>query len=442
MPMAGRSSDSVIALFCGAGGMSLGFQQAGLGPKISADIDLDACATYKANIDSEVFNVDLSKPEDAFNKALANHTNAFALIGGPPCQGFSSAGLKNEHDKRNRLIFNYFSIVERVRPRWFLFENVEGLLTANGGRGVADLVGEFIGIGYRTRLEKVNFATYGLPQARKRVILVGNRLGLDFQLPAARFSFNAGKHRCGGLLPPAPTLDEALAGLGEPGRTADEAISYATTAPASEYDAFMRAGNASGKVKLHFSSVPRRLVPLLSSLRPGATMKDLPEEFWHESYRKRAFRRVADGTPTENRGGAPSGVKRLIGELNALTITSAATREFIHPNENRPLTLREAARLQSFPDEYQFVGSGMSIARQIGNALPPMAARILAEHLWSLDGAFGGNRALREEANSGALIGYHLTDSSGKSPALANTESLLESLRTEQFSLSFEPFTA
>jgi DNA (cytosine-5)-methyltransferase 1 len=417
--------------------MSLGFSQAGLCPQISADIDGDACSTYEANIGSEAFNIDLSRPTGPFNKAMEGYKNAFALIGGPPCQGFTSAGLKNGSDKRNRLIFSYFSIVEHVRPRWFLFENVEGLLTSNGGRGVVDLVAEFIRIGYRTRLEKVNFASFGLPQARKRVILIGNRLGLDFELPVARFSFNAGKHRCGGVLPPAPTLDEAIAGLGTPIKTIGKTTPYATEKPASEYDAFMRIGNSRGKVSLHATSVPSRMVPLLSTLRAGETMKDLPEEYWHESYKRRAFRRVADGTPTENRGGPPSGLKRLIGELNSLTITSAATREFIHPHENRPLTLREAARLQSFPDKYEFTGAGMSIARQIGNAFPPMVARVLAEHLARLDGVFGSGRATVDDQIPGALIGYRLTDSSGMSPALTHTEALLESIRAGQREFPF-----
>jgi DNA (cytosine-5)-methyltransferase 1 len=434
-----KTSDSVIALFCGAGGMSLGFSQAGFRPAISADIDEDACATYQTNVGDQVVNIDLSEPSDSFKNDLANHVNAFALIGGPPCQGFSSAGPKNREDTRNRLIFNYFSVVEKVRPRWFLFENVEGLLTANGGHSVADLIREFIRIGYRTRLEKVNFASYGLPQARKRVILVGNRLGLNFGLPSARFSFDAGKHKCAGVLPPAPTLDEAIAGLGIASADANEKTSYATDEPLTYYDAFMRAGNSDRQVTLHSACVPPRLVPMLARLQPGETMRDLPEEYWHQSFKRRAFRRVSDGTPTESRGGAPSGVKRLVGGLNALTITSAATREFIHPHQHRPLTLREAARLQSFPDEYKFAGGGMSIARQIGNAFPPLAARVLAEHLAVLDGRFGAGRTPNLSDNTGALIGYHLTDASGKSPALANTETLLESMRTEQCGLTLEP---
>lgn len=104
----------MIALYCGAGGLSLGFSLAGACASIAADIDKDACATYRSNIGGDVFNVDLSEADPMFSKKLSDHTHAFALIGGPPCQGFSSAGLKNGNDKRNKLIFNYFAIVEKA----------------------------------------------------------------------------------------------------------------------------------------------------------------------------------------------------------------------------------------------------------------------------------------------------------------------------------------
>jgi DNA (cytosine-5)-methyltransferase 1 len=100
-----RSSDSVIALFSGAGGLSLGFAQAGMCPKISVDIDADACSTYQANLESNVFNVDISQNVLEFSKAISSQVNVFALVGGPPCQGFSSAGMKDGRDKRNKLIF-------------------------------------------------------------------------------------------------------------------------------------------------------------------------------------------------------------------------------------------------------------------------------------------------------------------------------------------------
>jgi DNA (cytosine-5)-methyltransferase 1 len=160
-------------------------------------------------------------------------------------------------------------------------------------------------------------------------------------------------------------------------------------------------------------------------------MRDLPPEFWHDSYRRRAFRRVADGTPTEKRGGAPSGIKRLRGDLNSLTITSASTREFIHPVQDRPLTLREAARLQSFPDGYDFYGTPPSVAKQIGNAVPPKAAQMLASHLLELEDSFGSTR----RGVGGELLGFHLTSGSGMSPALARTDAALRAMCGKQRNL-------
>jgi DNA (cytosine-5)-methyltransferase 1 len=427
----------VISLFSGAGGMSLGFAQAGLKPTIAADLDADACETYRANLGVDAIQTDIADNDPKFREALIERRGAFALIGGPPCQGFSSAGRKDGTDKRNRLIFEYLAIVSSVSPRWFLFENVEGLLTSNRGDSLFMLVKEFIRLGYVVRLEKVNFAAYGLPQARKRVVLIGNRLGINFAFPTASHSFDAGKHRHVNGLPLAPSLNAALAGLGRAAEQSSDLSAYASPAPVNDYDALMRQGNSTGRVSLHVASVPRQLVDLISRLRPGETMKNLSPEFWHDSYRRRAFRRVMDGTPTERRGGAPSGIKRLKGELNALTITSAATREFIHPSEDRPLTVRECARLQSFPDAYSFAGNAMSAIRQIGNAFPPLAARVFAEHLIALDGSFGADVGRPRDRN-GRLIGYRLTEAAGMSPALARTDSLLGALTATQPRLPFD----
>ena len=430
------SKASVVSLFSGAGGMSLGFTKAGFAPVLSADVDVDACATYARNLGGAIRNVDLSRPDLSFEAELRGHKGAFALIGGPPCQGFSSAGGKRGDDERNRLIFNYFHIVDLLRPRWFLFENVEGLLTSDGGESVAELVRRFVRCGYRVRLEKVNFASYGLPQARKRVLIVGNSLNLNFQLPRPSHSFNAGKHKVEGLLPAAPSFDEATGGLG-PANYGTRGLAKYGTAPAHGfYEALMREGNHTSGTTLH-EAPPQSGSgrDVIRHLAPGQTMKDLPEELWHDSYRKRANRRVADGTPTERRGGAPSGVKRLRGDLNALTITSAATREFIHPSEDRPLTLREAARLQSFPDRYEFEGKALSVAQQIGNAFPPLAAEVLARHLAELDATVASPAA----ANStGGLIGFHLTDALGMSPALARTQTLLATIAEAPRQMGFD----
>lgn len=205
--------DRVVALFSGAGGLSLGFTRAGLKPCLAAEVDGDACASYAANLGIEPLQRDLGDTQsiDEIVKALGTG-ETLAVIGGPPCQGFSSAGSRNGEDPRNRLIFNYLHIVNTIRPRWFLFENVEGILTSGGGKSLVDLVRLFIQHGYSVRLEKVNFAGYGLPQSRKRVVIIGNRIGFDFHFPEFTHGFNSGKHKSNRSLAPAPSVMEALAG--------------------------------------------------------------------------------------------------------------------------------------------------------------------------------------------------------------------------------------
>jgi DNA (cytosine-5)-methyltransferase 1 len=280
--------------------------------------------SIKTSINTLVQDISLgASNKSELSNLLSPCQDVLAVIGGPPCQGFSTAGSRNGLDPRNQLIFNYFSIVEQVRPLWFLFENVEGLLTSNNGKSVFDLVRRFISLGYSLRLEKVNFAAYGLPQSRKRVIIIGNRIGASFNFPFETHSFDAGKHnRLLPLFPHSPTLLQAISGLPEAVKR-ESLIPYTNIAPINEYDAFMRLLNESGSVKHHFSSKSNNDLERYKLLKPGQTMKDLPENLWHPSYRKRAFRRVLDGTQKEKRGGAPVGIKRLHGHQCSPTITSA-----------------------------------------------------------------------------------------------------------------------
>lgn len=424
---------NIVALFAGAGGLSSGFAAGGLEPKVAVELDADACATYCWNLGLTPLRMDVADrgTVGAVVEAAGPGT-VDAVIGGPPCQGFSTAGGRWADDPRNRLIFSYFKIVEALQPRWFLFENVEGLLTSGGGTAVVELVRSFIMRGYSVRLQKVNFAAYGLPQTRKRIMIVGNRLGFDFELPSATHSYDSGKHRSRKPLPRSPSLEEALDGLGKASRNTALRVGYRSDTPVNGYDALMRDGMVD--VSLHHWSAAKADQDRLRLLRPGQTMKDLPEDLWHSSFRRRAFRRVQDGTPTERRGGAPSGLKRLIGHHNGLTVTSAATREFVHPTADRPLTLREAARLQSFPDSYEFVGTTMAKARQIGNAFPPMCASAFARHLAEVDGRFGSG--LSVTSRPPRLIDYVLTESAGMSPALRATSKALAELSAPRMDLA------
>ncbi len=202
-----RTPPTAVDLFCGAGGLSLGLTRAGFQVLRGYDQWASAAATHRANFAHDAAQVaitpDLELPA------------ADLMVGGPPCQGFSSAGLRREGDGRNSLVRTFSSLVARHRPLAFLFENVEGFLTAGGGAFVFDLLEPLIEAGYWVHVRKVNAATFGVPQHRKRVIAVGG-LGWDpgFPQPTHR-AFGApgallGTHAA---LPLAPVVNDALADL-------------------------------------------------------------------------------------------------------------------------------------------------------------------------------------------------------------------------------------
>ncbi len=301
---------------------------------------------------------------------------------------------------------------------------------------MALLIQAFLQIGYSVRLQKVNLAAYGVPQTRKRVFIIGNRLGVDFQFPQETHSFDSGKSKKLSDKPFAPTLADALAGLGATVSMRNERVPYTSKYPLGNFDATMRAGNTHDSVTEHADLTDADNELRYALLEPGQTMKDLPESYWHQSFKKRAFRRVMDGTPTEKRGGAPSGIKRLQNHLQSLTITGAASREFIHPFEHRPLTVRECMRLQTFPDRFEVIGNAGSVAQQVGNAMPPLAAAVFAKHLQYLDGLFGAGLAIPQRVRHARLLGFVLTDSTGMSQALQQTQGLLSSMLQEELAFA------
>jgi DNA (cytosine-5)-methyltransferase 1 len=177
---------TALSLFCGAGGCSLGFQHAGYEILFASDIDKAAIDSYKANfpttscIESDIRKIDFS--QILLNLGLLVG-ELDLLIGGPPCQGFSTAGLRFWDDPRNSLLKQYIHALDTIRPKWFLMENVEGLLTADKGKYLYEAVTAFVESGYQVRVEKIYAQEYGVPQRRKRVIIIGNRLGVEFKLP-------------------------------------------------------------------------------------------------------------------------------------------------------------------------------------------------------------------------------------------------------------------
>lgn len=382
MQATSKTGPTVLDLFCGAGGLSLGFTRAGFQIVRAIDHDESALQTYRANIGHHVSRQDVSLPS-----ALPHTT---LIIGGPPCQGFSSAGLRRTNDQRNSLISSFAKIVAELRPACFVLENVEGFLTAEQGDRVVELLDPLIEAGYLIHLRKINAANYGVPQHRKRVIVIGG-LGWEPSFPQPTHSaFGApGATRAARYLPPTPTLLEALQDLPSP----------TLEPPGSPQGHYYRS--------LHGIDLERAL-----ALKPGQTMKDLPEELQHESFRRRAFRRVMDGTPSERRGGAPAGIKRLRPEEPSKAITCGAVTEFLHPIEHRSLTLRECARLQTFPDSFIFFGSPAEQMQQLGNAVPPLLAEHVAVSLMM------DLSSPKRSISSGALLSFIPTVSDGVSPVL------------------------
>jgi DNA (cytosine-5)-methyltransferase 1 len=410
---------TAISLFSGAGGCSLGFQQAGYDIRFAMDIDADAVESYQRNFTGtpcEIADIRDFDAETLLQRAQLEPGELDILLGGPPCQGFSSAGVKAGGDPRNSLLQHYVRLLKGVRPKWFLMENVEGLLTNAGGTHVHEAVTAFLEAGYSVNVEKVYAQGYGVPQRRKRVLMVGNRLGHDFVFPEPVTRFSGHIFRKGQI-----TFSTAVGDLPPAVKISGETIAFHKP-PQNELQAYLR-GKAQTVTDHYSSALSKTQLERVQGLHAGQTMKDLPGHLQHESFRRRAFRRVMDGTPVEKRGGAPSGLKRLFANEPSLTITGAATREFVHPTEDRLLTLRECARLQTFPDGFEFAGGAASRIRQIGNAIPPILARAVGGQI-ARDYGF----CLTDIGNGYPSLRFCLTRSEGMSPALSQTESLLSGL--------------
>lgn len=410
----------VVSLFAGAGGCTLGFEKAGFDVNIGIDVDEDTVQTYQRNFPKiESIKKDIREIDADW---LMNRTDTESgeidfLIGGPPCQGFSSAGKKFWDDPRNRLLKHYIRILEQIKPKWFLMENVEGLLTAQKSKYIHEISKKFVEIGYTIRIHKLYSHWYGLPQKRKRVFIVGNSADIKFDFPTPTH------HGISAKSSPRSIMD-GISDLPQPSRDAYTKIGYPKPTR-NKYQESLRGEAVNDHSTANISEI---LLNRITHLNQGQSMQDLPEHLQHNSFEKRAFRRVKDGMPTEKRGGPPSGIKRLKPDEPSLTITTGSDSEFIHPYEDRFLTLRECARIQSFPDSFRFEGSKTSRHRQVANAIPPLIAKTLAQHFERIieenkDTTYGGS--------NGELLGFYLTKANSRSPALERTHDKLNRLRLQ-----------
>lgn len=341
---------SVIDLFAGVGGLSLGFEKQGFKVLIANEYDKSIAASYTENhkntkmIVGDITSLDLKE-------TFGPHTGKIdVIIGGPPCQGFSQKGQrKTIHDKRNFLFKYYVAVVELVKPKYFVMENVPNLLTAEGGFFFKEIEELFNKMGYSLEHGVLNASDYGVPQNRRRAVIIGKLDGKAPKLPVPRND--------------KVTIWDAISDLAflESGEGGYE--QKYKTPPESEYQKLLR-GNSE---ILYNHSVTRHsalALERLAMIPPNAGKEVLPKEHLTKS--------IYSGTWTRMR-------KDEISVTITTRFDTPSSGKFTHPFLDRAITVREAARIQSFPDDFRFVGNKGSQMKQVGNAVPPLLAAAIAK---------------------------------------------------------------
>jgi len=308
----------IISLFSGSGGLDLGFLQTGKFKVILAnDFNKLACESYKKNIGEHIVHEDISN--------LKNLPKADIIIGGPPCQGFSTANPKRSFDDpRNQLFKEYARIIKEVKPKMFLMENVSGMMTMGKGK-VFDLIKkELINCGYKLYDKLLNAKDYGVPQSRRRVIIIGvrNDINEDYSFPKYTHENNH------------ITINHLLS---------------------------KKIKNDDPNHKI--SNLTELNLERLNHIPEGGSMKDCPKELQNNSDLNRAMRRLNSNKISP-------------------TIVHNNCDHYYHPTENRRITIREMARIQGYPDNYIFCGSKSEQSRQVGNSVPIRLGNVLAKSIY------------------------------------------------------------
>lgn len=310
--------ETCVELFAGCGGAALGMEMAGFKHQMLVERDRDAAATLRLNRPNwNVIQADVTK-------VSYSGVNADVVVGGWPCQTFSHSGNRlGMDDVRGTMFYEFARCVGEIRPKMFFGENVTGFVTHDGGRTMRTCLGVLRGLGYSVEHRILRAEHHGVPQRRSRVIMLGARFDLGY---GAAFPKPEDREM---------TLREALAGV-----------------PASQ--------------GLKYSDNRRRILEMVP---PGGNWRDLPRDVAKKFLGEKVF---------NGDGGRTTYARRLSWDSPCLTLTCSPSQkqtERCHPDETRPLTVREYARIQTFPDWWQFCGSSASQYRQIGNAVPVELAR-------------------------------------------------------------------
>ncbi len=352
---------NVIDLFCGCGGFSKGFEQAGFDIKFGVDMWKDATITYQHNFpDAVVLNDDITNinGNDILNMTKLSENEVDVIIGGPPCQGFSVSGKRLIEDERNKLYKSFVKLVSEIKPKVFVMENVPGLVRLFKGQVAEQVISDFSDIGYRVQMKILSSDNYGVPQQRRRVFFVGLnnkkiKTDLKYEYPVPIMGNGTGV--------PTLTCSDAISDLDfvPDDRVLGEDIAYQIPAQC-EYQSKMRKDSQSilnHSITLHNDKTKK----IIAMVPDGGNYKDLPEKLQDTRKVHIAWTRMNSNKP-------------------CFTIDTGHNHHF-HYRANRVPTVRESARIQSFPDTFEFIGIKTSQLKQVGNAVPPLLAEALGKSI-------------------------------------------------------------
>jgi len=367
-----RNGPTVIDLFCGAGGFSEGFCRAGFNVLFGFDKCPQAIDTFSENITRNCFSGDITilSPKRLLNVAGLDPEEIDVIIGGPPCQGFSVAGMMKINDHRNFLYQNFIRVIKYVQPKLFVMENVPAISSHNAGSIIKDIDRRFKVAGYKPiAMKKLNAANFGVPQTRERFFIAGARKGVPSFPPIPTHDIP----QRGNVKNSVPSnkkfisVEDAIGDLLLNGSLGSEEMEYLTPTPLSAYQKDRRQDSL--KLFNHRGSKHTpTVIDRFSRFNEGDKISDLPKEF--------KTNKIV--------------VKRLVRTLPSPTVMTLPD-DMIHYSENRILTVREMARLQSFDDKFKFVGkrtTGGHLRKKecpqytlVGNAVPPLLAEAIARKL-------------------------------------------------------------
>lgn len=346
----------IVDLFAGVGGLSYGFSQLDEFEIIMAnEIEKDISIAYSLNNpDVNMINCDINDLTEEIIKQAIGDNVIDIVVGGPPCQSYSTLG-KRQMDERANLFKQYKRVLSIIRPKAFVFENVTGILSMDKGNLFKNVQKEFEELGYKLKYKVLNAVDYGVPQQRERVILVGFLGENNFEYPQATH---------GEGLKPYVTLKDAIGDL--PVIKSSQSSNLYGKEADNEFLKWARKNSTDILTEHASPKNGEHLIKIMETLKDGQSKDDLPESIRPKS-------------------GYGNTYAKLWWEKPSTTITRnfacPSSSRCIHPRDSRAMSIREGARLQSFPDDYKFYGADGMKRLEIGNAVPPLLSVALAKQM-------------------------------------------------------------